>query len=673
MQKNFSHQKISNFSVLLLLAAFVATLSGCGSGGASGSSSASGVDGTGTLADTVQLLVSSPQMPSSGSTPVDLTAIVLDSNGQVISGKTVTFSRTDPVSSSGRAYFNSVNSTSDANGLATAKINLGSNKTNRTISISATADSATATNSVDVTGTTITISGNASLALDATTTLTISVKNSAGVALQGVTVTLESLTGNTISPATLTTTGVATNSSGQVTANVTASQPGDDIISVSAAGTSKTQALTISNASFNFTAPSAVAGATPEIPLSASSAVSVTWLNASGIAVTGSLVNFSATRGTISGSPATTNGSGATPGVTISSTSAGPAIITATGPGGTPASTLNVLFVATSASSVTAQAIPSIVKPSTGSASQSDNIATISAVVRDGANNLVKNAKINFSIIADVSNGSLSAGTATTDSSGSASVNYIAGNTSSGQNGVTVQAQAVEISGTPITAVTGTTSLTVGGEALFVRLGTDNTVISNDLTYTKKYSAIVTDSAGNPAPAGTEVRFVLRPNRYQKGEYLFDTVDSVWRKSIVIGGASAVGITCDNEDVNFNGIKDAGEDINQNGSLTPGNVADVISPATTDEFGFATAEISYSKNYATWTEVILEARAGVIGDDPPETVTFVLPGAADDYSNENTPPPGVESPFGRGDPSEMTTNATKWPVPENGQLCTNPL
>src|SRR3989442_9126728 len=45
----------------------------------------------------VQLLASSPQMPSSGATSVDLTAIVVDANGQAVSGTTVVLSTgTDP-------------------------------------------------------------------------------------------------------------------------------------------------------------------------------------------------------------------------------------------------------------------------------------------------------------------------------------------------------------------------------------------------------------------------------------------------------------------------------------------------------------------------------------------------------------------------------------------------
>jgi len=51
---------------------------------------------------------------------------------------------------------------SDANGSVTAKLNLGSNKANRFISVSASTQGATASTGVDVTGTAITISGSSS-------------------------------------------------------------------------------------------------------------------------------------------------------------------------------------------------------------------------------------------------------------------------------------------------------------------------------------------------------------------------------------------------------------------------------------------------------------------------------------------------------------------------------
>jgi hypothetical protein len=623
-------QKISSYSVRLFLTMALAALAGCGGGSPVPAGGTPGAPGTPTAA-TVQLLASSSQMPSSGAGQIDVTAVVLSGTKQAVANRTVTFS----TGADNSAFFNNISAAgvSDANGLVTAKLNLGSNHANRTITLSATADGATGTNSVDVTGTTIGISGSSSLSSGATGTLTVSIKDSAGAPLQNVTVTVASQTGNILTPAN----GV-TNSAGQITADVTASKTGNDVITATAAGASKTQSLSVSGDSFAFSTPSDAT----QIPLNTPTAVSIKWTNL-GNAVVGSQVSFSATRGTITASAAT-DASGNTPGVSIISASAGTAIISAAGPGGTPAATLNVVFVAASASSVALQALPGTVQPTTTSTSQTNNTATISAVVRDAANNLVKDARVNFTITADPSVGSLSAASAITDISGSASVNYIAGTTSSPQNGVKISATVVDIKGVPLaTPVTNSVALTVGGQALFVRLGTDNTVgtsTTNSAAYAKTYNAIVTDAVGNPAPLGTEVRFALRPNRYTKGFYA--VVGTAWAQTVTVSP------DCNNEDLNFNGLLDPGEDKNGSLALDPGGVASVTASAASNASGFATAIISYPKDHATWVEIVLEARAGVAGNDPPTNATFWLPGAAPDYNNKDIPPPGQRSPYGVG-------------------------
>ncbi len=629
-------QNVSGYSAWVLLAASLAVLAGCGGAGTQTTAGGS----TTPTASSVQLLVSNPQILSSGATPIDLTAVVLGPTGQTLSGRSVSFSS----EADSTAFINNISASgvSDDNGLVTAKLNLGANKTNRTLTVSASVDGASKSVGVDVTGTTIAISGSTSLSFNATTTLSIVVKDSAGTPLPSAVVTLPSQAGNTIvlSP----TTGI-TNSAGQITATVTATKTGNDVITATAAGTSKTQTLIISNANFGFTTPAA----DTQIPLNASTPVSINWTS-SGVPAAGQAVSFSASRGTITGATATTDSAGNTPGVSISSTSAGPAIISAAGPGGSPAASLNVVFVATSASTVTPQATPSVVQPTTTSSSQTNNSSTISAVVRDSVGNLVKDARVNFTITADPSGGSLSASTAVTDISGSASVVYIAGATSSPQNGVNISATVSDINGVPLSPLVGPTNvaLTVGGLTQFVRLATDNLTRSSGTTYSKDYVALVTDAAGNPVPAGTTVRFALRPSRYRKGFYTF--IDPLWTQT--------VNVTCANEDLDFNGIVNPGEDINGNGQLDPGGVASVNASASTDANGFAIATINYAKDYAHWAEVVLEARAGaVVGDDPPNTVTFFLPGQSTDYDEEAVIPPGQPSPFGVGNaPDNVCTN-----------------
>ena len=668
-QNSFS-RKISRFAASLFFAAIVGVFAGCSGGSDTPTVDPSATPTTPTTPDTpviptaatIQLLVSSQNMASSGVNTVDLTAVVLSATKQTISGKTVIFTAG---SATDTAYIDNVSAggVSDANGVVTARLNLGTDKTNRQIKVTATADSATAENVVDVTGTAITISGNTSLAFNASTILTFAVKDSLGTALPNVTVTLSSRNGSTISPVA----GVITDAAGQITARVTADSAaaaalGSDVITAEAAGDSETQTLTISSASFAFTAPALVAPATSiDIPLApaAGSAptVTISWADLVTSPI-GKVVTFSTSRGTIAGGTVTANSStllaGGTASVTVSSATAGPAIITASGPGGTPAATLDVVFVATSASSATVQAVPGTIQVTTGSASQASNSSTISVLVRDAANNLVKNAGVNFTVTTDPSGGFLNSARAVTDVNGSASVTYTAGTTSSPSNGGIIQATVTDINGVVvIPAITNTPTLTVAGQSLLVRLGTDNLVGGTAPINTKTYVAIVTDSAGN-AVVGNTVRFALRPGRYWKGYYTWDPLIKVWVQTI-----TTIPV-CPNEDLNFNGILDLPPTVavseddniigigNGNGSLDPGNVATVTATGVTDASGVATAIITYAKDHSTWVEEILEARTGVVGNDPPALVTFTLPGLAADYLGEFVPPPGRISPYGFG-------------------------
>jgi hypothetical protein len=638
LTQNIFSREISKLATSLLLATAMAVLAGCGSGQAIPTVPLPATSTTtGPVTATVQLLASSTTMPSAGTATVDLTAVVLDASKQTISGKTVTFSTGAATET---AFVNNISASgvSDSNGLVTAKLNLGTDKSNRNIIVKASADSASTTNTVTVTGTTLSISGNSSLAFGASTTLTFSVKDSAGAAMQGITVTVASQNGNTVTPATGT-----TNSSGQVTAVVTAAKTGSDTITAAAAGVSATQVLNVSSDSFAFTAPTLVAPATTiDIPLNTATAVSVNW-KTSGAAVVGKAVTFAASRGTITGSPVNTNAAGDTPGVTISSSTAGPAIITATGPTGTPAATVDVIFVATTASAASLQANPGTVAFTTGAAAQTNNSSTITVQVRDTANNLVKNAAVSFSLN-DASGGKLTAQSGTTDVSGSASVTYVAGGTSSAQNGVTVTATVTSVNGVAIAPVVAATTLTVAAQSVQVRLSTDNKVGGTTPLNTRTYVALVTDTAGNPI-VGTTVQFVLRPGRYRKGTYIPDTVNSVW--------AQTVSATCPNEDLNFNGSLDPGEGLVTwpagtavPNPLLPGAVASVNATGTTDAAGFATATITYGKSQSNWVEVTLQARTSVTSNDPPTLVTFFLPGLASDYTDLTVNPPGRPSPYG---------------------------
>ena len=104
---------------------------------------------------------------------------------------------------------------------------------------------------------------------------------------------------------------------------------------------------------------------------------------------------------------------------------------------------------------------------------------------------------------------------------------------------------------------------------------------------------------------------------------------------------------CFNEDVNYNGILDPGEDLSRDGKLQPGNAFSVIQTAQTNSSGFALAEIVYPQDRAKWIAVTLKATALVAGTEASESATFVLPIAAVDVTNPPAVPPGRLSPYGQ--------------------------
>ncbi len=103
---------------------------------------------------------------------------------------------------------------------------------------------------------------------------------------------------------------------------------------------------------------------------------------------------------------------------------------------------------------------------------------------------------------------------------------------------------------------------------------------------------------------------------------------------------------CNNEDINRNGIIEAGEDINNNSELDPENPAAVPDRVTTDASGFGLFNVTYAKEF-TWVIVELEARTVVAGSEAFSKATFTLTGLATDFTNCEVSPPGHFSPYGQ--------------------------
>ena len=629
--------------------------------------------GTNATAATVQLLVSSQQLNSDGLAPVGITLIARDTNGQTVANRPVLLSVSDPVNTAFISNFSQTSGNThatNANGQLTATLSVGGNRANRTLALTATVDQTSAANTVNVVGTTLTVSGTNALAFGATTQLSVVVTDSSGRPIANAPITATSANGNTV-----TLTNPTTDSNGKVTVTVAGTKAGADTIATSAAGASASYALNVSGNNFTFTSPAPDVSQLVNTPLT----ITVHWTN-NGAPVTSSPINFASTRGSLSSSQAFSNANGDAS-VTVSSPSPGPAIITASSAAsGGPAASINVLFISNApANSLSLQADKTTV--SINPPGTSTNTATLTAVARDVNNNLVPGVTVNFHIDQDTTGGSLSAASATTDSFGVARTQYIPTAVSSPTNGVIISAAVANS-----TVTSPQLFLTVGGQKLFVRIGTDNLVgtTPNAPNYTKQYSAFVTDAAGNPVPNAT-VQFLVRPRQdiafdptqFTIGQFFnrYTTplpnqpplFDYAYFKGQYVPNSSGTGwvpeykATCFNEDVNFNGIIfDAGEDYNGNGKLDPGNAFSVNADSATNSAGYAVATITYPKDRANWLAVSLKATAQVFGTEASDSAIFVLPVAAADVNDPTIAPPGrqffdpkssqivVISPYGLG-------------------------
>ena len=576
----------------------------------------------------LRILPSSTDLRSDADTAaegVTLTAIVLDSSNNVIVGKTVLFSTDTGALQVTRA-------TTDASGTAEAILTTGGDATNRTISVSATSDGVPDTVEVAVTGTNLSLSGPNSIGSGDSGTYTATLVNAGGEGIgnEAVTVTVPSgddTTANTTASAS----SLTTNSDGQVTFQLTGVTGGTDTLSVSALGLTATQVVNVSTFALDIITPST--GARPTIGSAQRFEVN---LIQNGTPLTpgaaSGQVTFSATRGTIDTTCTPSMGGNACAFVTSSGAgSAGPATFTAAGPEGASES-VDVEFVADNPSDINVQASPTSV-PVNGT-------SQIRAIVRDDVGNLVSGQTVDFSLT-DSTSGSLSAGSATTDSRGVAVVTYNAGGVSSGTDDVVVTATVRD------TAVSNSANLTVGGTALRVSIGTGNDLlVPNETTFDKPFTVIVTDASGNPAPPNTVFRVRLRSVGFRTG--FFEQVDTsappdgtpdIW--------AANITQTCPSEDVNQNGILDdvPFEDVNGSGQLEPFSVASVPAELTLDEQGSVQFNVNYLQNHNVWTQVELTATATVSGTESSNSTTFYLEALAEDINNLDVPPPGFNSPY----------------------------
>lgn len=321
-------------------------------------------------------------------------------------------------------------------------------------------------------------------------------------------------------------------------------------------------------------------------------------------------------------------------------------------------------------------ASPSVVPVNTSSTS---NQSELRALFLGAGNTAVKNVRVRFDLADDLNSigGTISTGTNVvySDANGVATASYVAGSRSSPTNGLTVRAcwskNDFPVGTCPpnVPGISGsvTTTLTVASQALSVSIGTDALIEVAGQTYVKKYTVQVVDASGL-AKGGVLVSPSIDLLQYMKGEWV--VVGQKWAKD--------QRATCDNEDLNRNGVlqvfsNGAVEDANGTGFLEPRKADVAISysgPSTTDSDGKVELKITYPQNIASWVKFNIQvAASGVAGTESRTNYTGILPVLADAISDVNKEPPFRLAPYGI-EVSPTTVQTT--PEGQTGVLCTNP-
>lgn len=594
-----------------------------------------------TAVPTIQITSSSGVLPSSGAagTEVTINVLVRDAGNNVKSGVPVTLTADSGSLTLGTRVSND-------KGLVTEKLSVASNPANRTIKVTAGADGVTPQSIyISVSETSMTINAPTSVNAGAATEMTATLVDSSSTPLSNRQIAVTTSSGGTVALDN----GGVTSSSGRVRFTYTPPATGaTDVVSATALGATGTVRVVINRANFRVTTPVDANGVAVNGVIGTCYPVSIHSDN-NGAATTGS-VALSISRGTIySNNTCTTpqvaalnfDASGNV-GAFFSSTTPGTVALVATLPSNVSVQgAFKFTAPLTPTANIAMSVDPSVIGTNLGT--DRNQQASVRAVVRDGTtgNNLVSGATVNFTIIQDNSGGSLSTpSVVVTGDDGIATVNYIAGPSSTATDGVIVQAQ---IQGTSITS---TTRLTVGRRSLFITAGTGSTVgTPSNQSYQVDYQVLVTDAAGNAVP-GANITASILPTKYLKGFMTY--TGKFW--------SPLAPISCDNEDLNKDGILQTAEDNNQNGRLEPGIPVAITPTVQTNSSGIATISMVYARDQAFWLKVSLSITATVTGSEAKYIASFILPGLSADYVKEEVSPPGLNSPYGTVTGLDTVTN-----------------
>ncbi len=640
-----------HYSACFLLAGLV--LAGCGGGGEAGPNTCSltnpsGCGGTAqpappqpappapdpaSKAASISLVFSNSELGSAGlpDDEVKVTALVKSADNTAVADAPIAFAADSGFLAVGALK-------TDASGKASAVLGTGGSRMNRVIKVSAKVGSQTTSAAVNVVGTRLSMSGPSNLGLGESAELVATLVDSANRPISGETVTASVKNGNPLSNA-----SPVSDSKGQVRMRLQGAQRGDEQVTVTALGASVAKPLNVSGSELvllpSVTVSPGGAEMLKEITVGSCSPLDGRYMTAQSGSVTltasrGALYHDAACTQPLAGALAIAGGNMAR--VYIRSDNAGVSTVDALMPGTAAAST-RIEFIAplTAWANVNLQTDLAVV----GSGERS----TLIAVVRDGtpANNLVKGALVQFTIVSDPSGGNLlSPFTAVTGSDGVARATFVAGPADGGKDGTVLQARLTALPG-----ATASTAVTVNRKALSIQFGTGNLLSEySPAVLQKDFAVFVSDSAGSPV-RDVAISAAAWPTMYRKGKYYWlahtkaTQEPGKWELEYPL-------MECDNEDLARRGLFDRAFDQNGNGVLDPGIPLSIVSSGKTDAFGMATVSVRYPRDRANWVRVELTVSGTVAGTESRARNAFWLPALAKDLERYGISPPGEVSPYG---------------------------
>ena len=674
------------FSICSLLA-----LAACGGGGGdAGTPPFGGGPGgggtTGPTATDLVLVLSSDSVSNSGTATVTATVTALDANRNALADVPVTIT----ADSDAVVTLATASTVTNASGVLTATISIGSNRTNRTIIVSAKSGTIAKTANLSV----VTASQPVPTASDISLVISAPVIPNSGNATVTATVTAVDSNRNTIagipitlrvdSDATIAVSSGVTNSAGVVSGVIsTGPNKANRPIRVTAlSGTlSRESVVQVTGTKVAATALPAV------IAPGQTGKVQYRVTDAGNAPIADFVIRVVGPGGVAS--QATTDNSGSYEFSYVAPQGNQTLNIQASS-GGVDTNT-NIIVQATSGAipavdpvanpigSASVRANPSVV--AINATANTDNVAQIRALFVTTANRPIQNIRVRFQPGPDPNNvgGTIASGTTMlySDINGIAQTNYRPGSRSSPTDGVTIRAcWSYEDFTADQCPQQVTTTLTVIEDALSVTIGTDNIiVISEDLVYIQRFVVQVNDSSGL-AKADVAVNPILDLTAYHQGFWSRAEDDDRWRKR-------ETASDCGNEDVNRNGLLEVYpsnghvEDANNNRQLDP-RKADVIvayeDSNVTNSSGRITFRIIYPRNVASWIDYAISVAAtGISGTEGRASFEGTL-AVPEPTVRAEAVPPFVVSPYGQDfNPPRTRVTVPTDPAPQRtAVLCVRP-